>query len=126
MNFSYPPPACEPIKPDVVLNKYDSLVSLQPGTDIVRLADIRDTVGKITMHNVMHSTRILGDVKTVAPPKVLINYPPVLTIQSLNTFMNQFGSVQDIQLEKHGMATCTFVLIDSAYVSLGVTSPFGQ
>ena len=40
--------------------------------------------------------------------------------------MNQFGSDQDIQMEKHGMATCTFVFIESAYVSLGVTSPFGQ
>ena len=87
------PPACDPMETAVVLNKYDVLVSLKPGTDIVRLAGIWDTVGKITMHSVMHSTRIFGDAKTVAPPKVLVNYPPVITLQSLNTFMNQFGSV---------------------------------
>ena len=60
----------------MVLNKYDVLVSLKPGTDIVRWAGIWDTVGKITMHSVMHSTRIFGDAKTVALPKVLVNYPP--------------------------------------------------
>ena len=110
----------------MVLNKYDVLVSLKPGTDIVRLAGIWDTVGKITMQSLMHSTRIFGDAKTVAPPKVLVNYPPVITLQSLNKFMNQFGSVQDIQIEKHGMATCKFVFLESAYVSVGVNSPFGQ
>ena len=62
----------------------------------------------------------------VAPPKVLVNYPPVITIQSPDKFMNQFGSVQDIQIEKHGMATCKFVFLESAYVSVGVNSPFGQ
>jgi hypothetical protein len=41
------PPACDPIETAVVLNKYDVLVSLKPGTDIVRLAGIWDTVGKI-------------------------------------------------------------------------------
>ena len=40
--------------------------------------------------------------------------------------MNQFGSVQDIQIEKHGMAMCNFVFLESAYVSVGVHSPFGQ
>ena len=102
------------------------LVSLKPGTDIVRLAGIWDTPGKITMQSVIHSTRIFGDAKTVAPPKVLVNYPPVITLQSLNTFMNQFGTVQDIQIEKHGMATFKFVFLESAYVSVGVHSPFGQ
>ena len=40
--------------------------------------------------------------------------------------MNQFGSVQDIQIEKQGMAMCTFVFLESAYVSVGVHCPFGQ
>ena len=52
--------------------------------------------------------------------------PPVITLQKLNNFMNQFGSVQDIQIEKQGMAMCTFVFLESAYVSVGVHYPFGQ
>ena len=48
------PPACDPIETAVVLNKYDVLVSLKPGMDIVCLAGIWDTVGKIAMQSVMH------------------------------------------------------------------------
>ena len=120
------PPACESIETAVVLNRYDVLVSLKPGTDIVRLAGIWETVDKITMQSAMHSTRIFGDAKTVTPPKVMVNYPPVITLSKLNNFMNQFGSVQDIQIEKQGTAMCTFVFLESAYVSVGVHSPFGQ
>ena len=75
------------------------LVSLKPGTDVVCLAGIWDTLDKIIMNNVMHSTRIFGDAKTVTPPKVLAHFPPVLSLSNVNKFMNQFGAVQDIQME---------------------------
>ena len=120
------PPACEPIETAVVWNRYDVLVSLKPGTNVVKLAGIWDTVDKIVMNNVMHSTRIFGDAKTVTPPNVFVHYPPVLSLSNVNKFMHHFGAVQDIQLEKHGTAVVTYVYIESAYVAVGVSTPFGQ
>ena len=40
--------------------------------------------------------------------------------------MHHFGAVQDIQLEKHGTSVVTYVYIESAYVAVGVSTPFGQ
>ena len=119
------PPTCGTIETAVVLTRYDLLVSLKPGTNVVKLAGIWDTVDKIVRNNVMHSTRSFGDAKTVTRPHVFVHFPPVLSLSNVNKFMHHWA-VQDIQLEKHGTVVATYVYIESAYVAVGVSAPFGQ
>ena len=126
MNIFLSPPACEAIATAVVLTQYDVLVSLKPGTNVVKLTGIWDTVDKIVMNNVMHSTRIFGDAKTVTCPNMFVHFPPVLFLSNVNKVMHHFRAVQDIQLEKHGTVVATYVYSESAYVAVGVSYPFGQ